>query len=174
MEKNTVIFKYKEEDGVLEMPKLTSVSGGNKIEFKPDDGIYVNDILFTTNPPVYMDVDATPTSGVAYQVEVFDLPFENMVLNFGNGTAFDLAGGSIALYFKEERSSNSFIPMVKSSPRLPNNIYNMSMYHLFEGDYGGASYSIRIIFGDVKGGTSVDSLDGFKIFIDFIETDSFF
>lgn len=166
------IFTYNNQNQ-LEMEKLNSFSGANKIEFKPNDGIYVNGTLMSGSggPPVgnpgsvVMTGISTPPS-----TTIGGIPLGKTIITFaGGGDVSWIFDTNITINYDPNPSHpynniDRFIPLIRTTGTKPNDLANTRINGEFIFDRTAGTFELKI-FITQAGGTY--PLSSFVIEVDF-------
>lgn len=174
------IFAYN-DNGQLEMEKLISIDKGNKIEIKPNDGIYINGVKLTggngggTLTPVAVEMDSPsfPTNAT-----ITGTPFRKTMISFSapldqTATISWMENTTLTIVFDENpdflwASMNNIIPLVTTVGYRPGEKFDMEtdVNYYFDSRSGGLIMEIQFV-----NNIAVNNLlSKWKMYLDFVFT----
>lgn len=169
------IFTYNNQNQ-LEMEKFNSFSAANKIEFKPNDGIYVNGSKLSgggggapvgNTRPVPMTGLGTPAI-----TTITGIPIGKTFLSF-SGADMDWISGTVVEVIYDPNPSHPFagmdrvIPLFKTTGTKPTDLALTDIRGEFTFDKVAGTFSFRF---DIMSSNGAMPLSQFVIELDFVYT----
>lgn len=169
------IFRYNNQDQ-LEMGKLNSFSGANKIEFKPNDGIYVNGAKLSGGgggAPVGNTRSVTMTGPSApASTTITGIPIGKTFITFSGASIDWIAGTTVELNYDPNpghpfAGMNRVIPIFKTTGSKPNALMDTEIGGSFIFDKIAETFVYTV---NILGAGGTAPLSSFVIELDFVYT----
>lgn len=172
------IFRFNSQ-GQLELPELTAKTSLNTIEFRANDGIYVNGVLLAPGgggpPGNTTTADYTPEP-LPPLITVPSVPFGRTLVAFkGPSFFFDRAlGKAINIPYTENPAKpfstiSKIVPIIRQNNGKVNHLMGAELGAYFVFDSVAGTFVLNIYFGYPAGYVgSVGKLEDFSLEIDFL------
>lgn len=168
------IFRYNSQ-GQLELPELVAKTQANKIEFRANDGIYINDVLLSSGgggEPVGNSVTADYSS-LPPSIVTNSVPFGRTIVKFeGPGIVFQsIDGTTIQIPYTENPSKpfsgiNFIVPIARNPNGKGYTDYGIDYKIEFDFDKVVGTFVLTIVFSYSY--SYARDLDKYELVLDFL------
>lgn len=170
------IFRFNSQ-GQLELPELTAKNSLNTIEFRPNDGIYVNGVRLEADdgplventtiadytsptPPPLVIAPTVPLGRTYLEFNSFNYPFSNV------------GGTNIEIPYTENPAKpfstiSKIIPIIRQKDGKGNHIFGIDIFPTFVFDVVAGTFVLSLEMGTIYGDDG-EPLRTFVIEIDFL------